>query len=92
MGLFDFFKNKENGNIPEGLCANCWGYQEYEGIYIAMAKDRQIDINNHDSTATKAFVQDFITTQLDGIRLIKEHNTFVCPRCKTGYKDVIPKI
>ncbi len=91
MGLFDFFKKKKEA-LPEGVCPNCWGRQEYEGKYIAMAKDRQIDINNHNATATKAFIQEFITTQLDGIKLIKEGNTFVCPSCKTGYKTVNPKV
>lgn len=92
MGLFDFFKKKKKDETPVGVCPNCWGRQEYEGKYIAMAKDRQIDINNHDSTATKAFIQEFVTTHLDGIRLVKDGNTFVCPSCKMGYKSIHPKV
>ena len=92
MGLFDLFKKQHKEEIPEGVCPNCWGHQEYEGEYTKMAKDRQIDINNHDSTATKAFVQQFVTTHLDGIRLKKEGNTFKCPSCKTGYKTMNPKV
>ena len=94
MGIFDFLKKKKQtkAETPDGFCPNCWGHQEYEGKYVALAKDRQIDINNHDSTATQAFVQNFITTHLDGIKLQKQGNTFVCPSCKTGYKTVNPKV
>lgn len=92
MALFDFFKKKEKTTIPDEICPNCWGRQEYEGKFIEVAKDRQIDISNHDSTATKAFVQEFVTTHLDGIRLIKDGNSFVCPSCKTRYKTINPKV
>ena len=91
MGLFDFFKKEEKTITPDEICPNCWGRQEYEGKYIAMAEDRQIDINNHNSTATKAFVQEFVTTHIDGIRLIKDGNSFACPSCKMRYKTVNPK-
>ena len=92
MSLLDFFKKKDKTETPEGVCPNCWGRQEYEGEFIEVAEDRQIDINNHDSTATRAFVQEFVTTHLDGIRLIKDGNSFTCPSCKTGYKTVNPKV
>ena len=93
MSLLNFFKKKDDTpEIPEGYCPNCWGRQEYDDKFVEVAEDRQIDINNHNSMATRAFVQEFVTTYLDGIRLRKDGNKFVCPSCKTGFKTVNPKV
>ncbi len=87
MGIFNLFKkNKtEQEVVDTGVCPNCWGRQEYEGHVIEVARDRQIDINNHDSTATQAFVQDFVTQHISGIRLQNEGAKTVCARCKAEY-------
>ncbi len=91
MSLLNWFKKKkeaDNALIEEGVCPNCWGYQEYEGKIKDAARDRQIDINNHNSTATRAFIQDFVVNQMDGIRLQKDGDVFTCPACKGKYKTV----
>ena len=78
--LFSSKKASKEELINAGVCPNCWGKQEYDGMYQEKAKDRQIDINNHSSQATQAFVQNFITEHVDGIRLKDENNRLVCTK------------
>ena len=80
--LIRFFKNKKEdreGKTPEGLCPNCWGKQEYDGKIRELYEDKQIDVNNH--KANYAFIQEFVVTHIDGIRLIKGNNSLECPTC-----------
>ncbi len=47
--LIQFFKkpqDKTKGQVPEGLCPNCWGSQEYDSVIRKMYFDKQIDVNN----------------------------------------------
>lgn len=84
--LIEFFKKpkEETKNlIPEGLCPNCWGKQEYDHTIREMYKDKQIDVNNH--TANYAFIQKFMVTNLNGIKLKKGNNSLECPTCKVVY-------
>jgi len=85
MSVLDWFKkwNKEDEKlpVPYGVCPNCWGRQEYEGEIRDAVRDRQIDINNHASDATRAFIQDFVVQKIDGIKLQKDGDSFSCPRC-----------
>lgn len=81
--LINFFRQpveKTIGKTPEGLCPNCWGEQDYDNMIRKMYSDMQIDVNNHD--ANYSFIQDFVVTNLDGIKLIKGNNSFECPTCK----------
>ena len=80
--LIRFFKQSKEeskNQCPEGLCPNCWGKQEYDGKIREMYEDKQIDVNNHQ--ANYAFIQDFVVTNLDGIRLKKGNNSLECPTC-----------
>ena len=80
--LISFFKQapeETKNNVPEGLCPNCWGTQEYDNQIREMYRDQQIDVNNHE--ANYAFIQDFVVTHIDGIRLKKGNNSLECPTC-----------
>lgn len=74
---------KQIAEIPQGVCPNCWGDQEYENVVREKYKDPQIDVNNHE--ANYAFVQDFIVTHLNGIKLKNTTSGGQCPRCKIIY-------
>ncbi len=81
--LISFFKqsSKETKNkVPEGLCPNCWGEQEYDKQIREMYEDKQIDVNNH--SANYAFVQDFLVNHIEGIKLKKGNNGNECPTCR----------
>ncbi len=78
-----------NNTAPEGICPNCWGKQEYGGKYQQMVEDERIDVKNHKKK--DAFVKNFIVNFAQGITLKREENGngYVCPKCKTKYKEVV---
>ena len=81
------FKKKAQDTFtkaPEGICPNCWGDQEYGNIIREKFKDTQIDVNNGE--AKYAFIQDFIVTQLSGIKLKSSVKGSQCPSCKITFK------
>lgn len=85
--IISFFKKPKEeteGNTPDGMCPNCWGKQEYDDQIREMYKDKQIDVNNH--AVNYAFIQKFMVTHLDGIRLKKGKNSLECPTCKLKTK------
>ena len=83
--LFGKRKKDEFSEVPEGVCPNCWGDQEYDGIIREKFKDQQIAVNNHDSTAQYAFIQEFVVTHLNGIKLKSGVHGLECPTCKIVY-------
>ena len=75
---------KEIEELSAGYCPNCWGDQEYDNVIREKYKDTQIDVNNH--SANYAFVQDFIVTHLNGIKLKSTVKGTECPKCKIVYR------
>ncbi len=81
------FRNKptdEFENTPAGVCPNCWGDQEYGNVIREKYKDIQINVNNKESK--HAFIQDFVVTHLNGIKLKSAVHGSECPTCKMIYK------
>lgn len=81
------FRNKpadEFENVPTGVCPNCWGDQEYGNVIREKYKDIQINVNNKESK--HAFIQDFVVTHLNGIKLKSSVHGSECPTCKMIYK------
>jgi len=86
--LIAFFKKPKSetkDQVPEGMCPNCWGKQEYDGQIRELYKDKQIDVNNHEENY--AFIQKFVVKHVDGIRLKKGKNSLDCPTCKTKFGE-----
>ena len=86
--LISFFKKPkaETANlVPEGMCPNCWGEQEYDNRIRDLYKDEQINVNNHE--ANYAFIQEFMVTHLSGIQLRKGDKGFECPTCRAKYPN-----
>lgn len=84
--LINFFKKSKKeteGKSPEGYCPNCWGTQEYDNEIRELYKDKQIDVNNHESNY--AFIQDFVVKHIDGIKLKRGNNSLECPTCHTNF-------
>jgi len=96
MGLFSklFGKRKNSAELSDeqiieaGACPNCWGHNEYDGLYIAAVKDQTKSSINGERKHQKAFVQKFIENNVTGIRLKKDGDKQSCPECKTKYKYV----
>ena len=88
----NFFKRLFNAKepdvfdtAPKGVCPNCWGDQEYGNVIREKFKDAQINVNNKESKY--AFIQDFVVTHLDGIKLKSSVHGTECPTCKVVYHD-----
>lgn len=84
--LLDFFSRPQEetkNEVPQGVCPNCWGKQEYDNQIRELYKDKQIEVNNHE--ANYAFIQDFVVTRIDGIKLKKGNNSLECPTCKAKF-------
>lgn len=71
--------------VDAGACGICWGKQEYEGKFIDYVKDKEKDVINHDRTAQKAFVAQFIEERVTGIKLQNQNNKKVCKVCNSEY-------
>lgn len=79
--IFNFLQKSEDERkdcAAEGLCAVCWGYQQYDGKVRNLVKDKQRDVNNHRDRYT--LIQEFVKEYLDGIKL-KEGEINSCPTC-----------
>ena len=86
--LISFFKKPKEETVtqvPDGMCPNCWGEQEYDNQIRDLYKDEQINVNNHE--ANYAFIQEFMVTHLSGIQLRKGDNGFECPTCRAKYPN-----
>jgi hypothetical protein len=71
---------QEMDSLTKDYCPNCWGDQKYENVIREKFKDPQIDVNNGE--ANYAFVQKFMVTHLNGIKLKSMSAGVGCPRCK----------
>ena len=97
----NFFKNLFNKKnkinlssdelIEAGACPNCWGKQKYGDQYIEYSKDHTKSNINNDKQHQKAFVQQYIETAITGIKLKKEGDYLMCPKCNSKYKYVSSK-
>ncbi len=74
--------------IEGGACPNCWGRQDYDGQFMEAARDQTKSNINHDKTARKAFIAQFVETNVTGIRLKKDGDQQICPACNSRYKHV----
>ncbi|MDB2556262.1 hypothetical protein N9X55_05950 [Flavobacteriaceae bacterium] len=84
--LTSFLKKlvKEAKNeVLEGVCPNFWRSQEYNHEIRDFYKDKQIDVNNHE--ANHGFIQKFVVTHIDVIRLKKGNSSSECPKYKAKY-------
>ena len=89
MALLNWIKNrldnkKDDQEIADaGFCPNCWGQQSYDNKFVEAVKDKQVDIKNGD--AADAFIQGFVKTHLEPIKL-QNHDIYdQCPICKVKY-------
>lgn len=88
MSLFDalvkYFSREDTAGAPaeapEGLCANCWGYEQYGGEIIKVARSRDIDLRN--GRARNAFIQEFVVNHVEPIRLNDDGAGPYCKVCR----------
>lgn len=97
-----FFKNlfgsketpatlSEEDLLEVGICPNCWGRQKYDEQFADYVKDQTKSNINHDKQNKKAFVLQFVETNITGVRLKREGDSQVCPTCQSKVKYVSSK-
>lgn len=87
LRLLEYFrkpKETTENESPDGYCPNCWGEQEYGKNIRQLYRDKQVDINNHESNY--AFIQEFVVSHIEGIHLKRGENGLQCPTCKRNFK------
>ncbi len=93
--ILEFFRNlfrrqsatfSKEQLIEAGVCPNCWGIMQYDNKYQTYLKDATKDNVSGRSDGRKSFVQQFVETHVDGIKLRKDGDKLVCPKCSTTYK------
>ena len=80
--LTTFFQRPQSdtdGQTPDDVCANCWGHQKFDGKFRELARDKQIDITR--GRDRNAFIQEFATKYVDGIRLKRTPDGKRCDAC-----------
>ena len=76
----EYFNNKEKGSnssdSPEGMCPNCWGYNEWDGEYYEVIKDKHLTPggDRYDSFISKIVDKHIKTTH-------KHENKYICTSC-----------
>lgn len=83
------FSNEEL--VEAAACPNCWGHQEYDGKYTEYVVDKTKSNINFDNQNKKAFINQFVETNITGIRLKKDGDTQICPSCNMKFKQVSNK-
>jgi 2-keto-4-pentenoate hydratase/2-oxohepta-3-ene-1,7-dioic acid hydratase in catechol pathway len=71
-------QEETKSKAPDGLCPVCWGIQEYDWKIRLLVKDKQIEINNHQSK--DMIIREFVKEHIDGIHL-QQGDIIPCPSC-----------
>ncbi|MEO9805984.1 MAG: hypothetical protein ABJF04_22185 [Reichenbachiella sp.] len=82
--LIKYIKSNDKESVPEGMCPNCWGRQEYSGQFYEAIHMESIDLNNID--AKKGWIQAYAAKNLEGIMLHESEEELQCNHCKTRFK------
>ena len=90
MGLIDsikrLFQRDESSMplaVPEGVCPNCWGEQDYDGKYRDRMKKDNVDLNN--AQARLGWIQALAMERVEGVMLKKTDDYSTCPTCKLTF-------
>ena len=73
-------------DVPEGVCPNCWGRNEYGGAFYDAIKNEGIDINTLEVHV--GWVQDYADKYLSNIAIVSDDENLVCTSCKVKFKKV----
>lgn len=69
-------QGQATGDAPEGMCPDCWGFNEWEGHYFELVRDKHL-------TPGKEIYQSFISKIADKhVKTTHKHkNKYVCKTC-----------
>jgi hypothetical protein len=69
-------KGEETTALPEGVCPNCWGRQEWEGEFFELVKDKHL--LPHDDIYT-SFIDKVVDKHVKSTH--KHGDKYVCLSC-----------
>ena len=84
--LISLIKKKDEHSkedVPEGLCPNCWGREEYGGQFFEAVKNNNVDINS--KSPNLGWIQDYANKHLSSIALKEQNGKTICQKCKVTY-------
>ncbi len=69
-------KGEKTGPAPEGMCPNCWGYNEWDGEFYKIIKEKH-------SAAGKDVYENFISKIVDKhiATTTKHKDKYICLTC-----------
>lgn len=78
----------DTASIPEGVCPNCWGRQEYGNKMYQALEDEGIDLNN--AEARLGWIEAYAVKHFDGIKVPRKptEEQYECAVCKTRYESI----
>ena len=75
-----YFSKKEKGEktglAPEGMCPPCWGYNEWDGHYYEIKKDKHL-LPGKD--IYQSFISKIVDKHVGSTR--KHENEYICTTC-----------
>lgn len=87
MNILEKVKNlisaKPSLEIPSDFCPNCWGRQEYQGVFYQAIKNEEITTKNVDQK--KGWIGGYVERNLTGIKLVTADDGLLCNHCHTKY-------
>lgn len=81
--IINYYQEDSKEKAPEGFCPNCWGHQKYEGKFLDAIKKEKIDLKNIGEK--RGWLQAYVSTKLEGIRLKKSDKGMTCDSCSRVY-------
>ncbi len=72
--------------VPNGVCPNCWGRDEYGGRFYERVQQENLNINS--KTSNVGWVAAYANKHLLGIVLKRKGNgaSLVCEACQTSFQ------
>lgn len=69
---------------PKRFCPDCWGRQEYDGVFYEPIKIDKLNTNN--IVIKKGWIQGYAIKYLTGLHTNNMNNNFVCKPCSLSYR------
>ncbi len=71
--------------IEQGVCPYCWDDMAYYNQYMSYVEDRtKADIHGPNDK-TKAFIEEFVQSNITGIQLKNDGSRHICPNCGSEF-------
>ena len=77
------YSTSERELIDMNVCPGCWGWQEYQDVFHEDAEKLK-----DDRAFRKSFIQKFVESNINGVKMKPVGKKIICPSCKKDYKII----